>query len=38
MKATFFADIKNILNTNYQEVYGYSTMGLNINTGINVRF
>ena len=38
MKATFFADIKNILNTDYQEVYGYSTMGLNINTGINVRF
>ena len=37
-KATFFADIKNILNTDYQEVYGYSTMGLNINTGINVRF
>ncbi len=37
MKATFFADIKNILNTDYQEVYGYSTMGLNISAGINVR-
>jgi vitamin B12 transporter len=37
-KATFFVDLKNILNTDYQEVYGYSTMGLNIHTGINVRF
>jgi len=37
MKTTFFADVKNILNTDYQEVYGYNTMGLNINAGINVR-
>ncbi len=38
MKATFFTDIKNILNTNYEEVYGYNTMGININAGVNVRF
>jgi vitamin B12 transporter len=38
MKSTLFADIKNILNTDYQEVYGYSTMGININAGIAVRF
>ncbi len=36
-KATFFVDVKNILNTDYQEVYGYSTMGLNVNAGITVR-
>ena len=38
VKATVFADIKNILNVDYQEVYGYTTMGLNINAGISVRF
>ncbi len=37
INATFFADIKNMLNTDYQEVYGYATMGLNINTGIRVK-
>lgn len=38
MKSTFFVDVKNILNTDYQEVYGYNTMGININTGIHVKF
>ncbi len=37
-KATFFVDLKNILNTDYQEIYGYNTMGININTGIRARF
>jgi len=37
-KATFFTDLRNVLNTDYQEVYGYSTMGINISSGINVRF
>lgn len=37
MKTTVFADIKNILNVDYQEVYGYTTMGLNIHAGISVR-
>ena len=36
-KATFFADLKNILDADYQEVYGYSTMGFNVNAGITVR-
>ncbi|MEY4929806.1 MAG: hypothetical protein RI909_530, partial [Bacteroidota bacterium] len=37
MKATVFTDIRNILNVDYQEVYGYTTMGLNIHAGISVR-
>ncbi len=37
MKTTLFADIKNLLNVDYQEVYGYTTMGININAGISVR-
>jgi len=36
INATFFTDLKNILNTDYQEVYGYATMGINITTGIRV--
>ena len=36
-KATFFADLKNIRDADYQEVYGYSTMGFNVNAGITVR-
>jgi vitamin B12 transporter len=36
INATFFADLKNILNADYQEVYGYATMGINIITGIRV--
>jgi vitamin B12 transporter len=38
LRATFFTAIKNLLNADYQEVYGYNTMGLNISTGINVSF
>jgi vitamin B12 transporter len=37
IKTTVFVDLKNILNANYQEVYGYNTMGLNIHAGIRVR-
>ena len=37
INATFFTDVKNVLNADYQEVYGYSTMGININTGIRVK-
>ena len=35
--STFFVDIKNILNADYQEVYGYTTMGININGGVRVK-
>ena len=30
-----FVDVKNILSEEYVEVYGYNTMGLNVNTGIS---
>ena len=30
-----FVDVKNILNEKYIEVFGYNTMGLNVNTGIS---
>ncbi|WP_158828353.1 TonB-dependent receptor plug domain-containing protein [Mucilaginibacter lacusdianchii] len=30
-----FADVKNIFNAKYMEVYGYSTLGTNFNAGIN---
>lgn len=33
-----FVDIKNILDQDYAEVYGYNTMGININTGLSFRF
>ncbi|MBL7870048.1 MAG: TonB-dependent receptor [Cyclobacteriaceae bacterium] len=36
-KVSFFVDIKNLLNQDYQEVYGYNTMGINVNGGINIR-
>lgn len=32
-----FADLKNITNAKYQEVYGYGTMGTNITAGVAVR-
>ncbi len=32
-----FADLKNITNTKYYEVYGYGTLGTNINAGIAIR-
>lgn len=34
----FFIDLKNILDQDYTEVYGYNTMGINLNTGLNFRF
>lgn len=36
-KLKIFADLKNILDTNYDEVYGYSTMGFNMNAGLTFR-
>jgi len=36
-KATVFIHINNLLNTNYQEIYGYNTMGLNIYSGVRVK-
>ncbi len=35
---TVFADIKNLTDADYTEVYGYSTLGLNANTGIRFNF
>jgi vitamin B12 transporter len=37
-RLTFFIDLRNILNQDYSEVYGYNTMGINLNTGLNFRF
>lgn len=37
-KVRLFVDAKNILNQNYMEVYGYSTMKFNINTGVSFKF
>ncbi|MEP2668313.1 MAG: TonB-dependent receptor [Cyclobacteriaceae bacterium] len=34
----FFIDVKNTLDQDYTEVYGYNTMGINLNTGLNFRF
>ncbi|WP_419803057.1 TonB-dependent receptor plug domain-containing protein [Mucilaginibacter sp.] len=33
-----FADVKNILNKRYQEIYGYNTMGTNFNAGVSFSF
>lgn len=33
-RVRIFADLKNITDTKYYEVYGYSTMGFTVNTGI----
>lgn len=35
---TIFVDAKNVLNQQYVEVYGYSTMGANWNAGLSVKF
>ena len=32
-----FIDIKNLLNTDYMEVYGYNTLKLNMMAGVNIR-
>lgn len=36
-RLTFFVNAKNLLNQDYQEVYGYSTMKFNIMVGVNAR-
>ncbi len=33
-----FADVKNILDKRYQEIYGYNTMGTNFNAGVSFNF
>ena len=35
-KMTIFANMSNILNEDYQELYGYSTKGRNVNIGFNL--
>ena len=37
-KLTLFANITNILNEDYQELYGYTTKGRNVNIGFNLSF
>lgn len=37
-KLSFFVEGKNILNQDYREVYGYNTMGLNVNSGLSFKF
>lgn len=36
-KLTFFANVTNLLNEDYMELFGYSTKGRNINLGITLR-
>lgn len=36
-KVKLFADVKNILNQDYMEVYGYNTMRFNINAGLSCK-
>lgn len=35
-KMTVFANVTNILNENYEELFGYSTRGRNVNVGFNL--
>lgn len=35
-KVLLFANVTNILNKDYQELYGYSTRGRNVNLGLNI--
>jgi vitamin B12 transporter len=37
-KLSLFVEGKNILNQDYREVYGYNTMGLNVNSGLSFKF
>ncbi|MCK0178249.1 TonB-dependent receptor [Flavobacteriaceae bacterium S0862] len=37
-KVTLFTNVTNILNSNYEELYGYSTKGQNITFGFNLSF
>lgn len=36
-KATLFIDLKNLLDEDFQETYGYNTLGFAINTGIRIQ-
>ena len=36
-KATIFLDLKNLLDEDFQETYGYNTIGLSFNTGIRIQ-
>ena len=36
-KLKFFADAKNITNSKYTEVYGFNTLGFNINAGLSFK-
>lgn len=36
-KIRFFADAKNLTNSKYAEIYGYNTLGFNINAGLNFK-
>ncbi|MFH4964154.1 TonB-dependent receptor plug domain-containing protein [Gaetbulibacter sp. M235] len=35
-KVTLFANVTNILNEKYEELYGYSTLGRNVSLGLNI--
>lgn len=37
-RVKLFADLKNITNRKYTEIIGYSTMGFNMNAGVNFSF
>lgn len=37
-KLTLFANVTNILNENYQELYGYTTKGRNVSIGFSLSF
>ncbi len=37
-KMTLFANLTNILNEDYEELFGYATKGRNINIGFNLKF
>jgi vitamin B12 transporter len=36
-RLTLFVDAKNILDQDYTEVYGYNTLGFNVNTGVSFK-
>ena len=37
-KLSFFIEGKNILHQDYREIYGYNTMGFNVNSGLSFKF
>lgn len=36
-RVAFFADVRNLLNQDYEETYGYSTLGITFNAGVTIR-